>query len=91
MGLLEEQTEERKRRILAAVRRMISDGGYEGVTIRELAKESRVSVPTLYKLFGGKHDLLFAAVESDYANLLKATRGQVTGGGLERIFSLVEV
>ncbi len=91
MGLLEEQTEERKRRILAAVRRMITDTGYEGVTIRELAKESRVSVPTLYKLFGGKRELLFAAVESHFANLLKATQSRDTGGGLERIFSLVEV
>ena len=91
MGLLEQQTEERRQRILAAVRRMITDGGYEGVTIRELAKESRVSVPTLYKLFGGKQELLFAAVESDFANLVKANRSQVAAGGLERMFSLVEV
>ncbi len=42
-------------------------------------------MPTLYKLFGGKHELLFAAVESDFANLLKATRSQVAGGGPERM------
>ena len=91
MGLLEQQREERKSRIMDAVRRLITEHGYQGVTIRELARESRVSVPTLYKLFGGKYDLLFAAVASDFSGLLAAVSERGAASGLARVFSLIEV
>ena len=70
MDLVTKQREERKERILEVARRLIADLGYEGITMRELADESLVSVPTLYNLFGGKNELLFAAVESHIDGLL---------------------
>ncbi len=70
MDLVAKQREERKRRILDVARKLIAEKGYDGVTMRELADLSLVSVPTLYNLFGGKNELLFAAVESYFAELL---------------------
>ena len=70
MDLVTKQREERKQRILEVARLLIADQGYEGVTMRDLAEKSLVSVPTLYNLFGGKNDLLFAAVESYFVDLV---------------------
>jgi AcrR family transcriptional regulator len=88
MDLVSKQREERKRRILDVARRLIAERGYEGVTMRELADESLVSVPTLYNLFGGKSELLFAAVEAYYTNLLSNTQRESDSEGLTKIFGV---
>jgi AcrR family transcriptional regulator len=90
MDLLTKQREERKRRILEVARRLIAEHGYQGVTMRELANESLVSVPTLYNLFGGKNELLFAAVETYFVNLLGSGDRDDTQEGLSRIIALAE-
>jgi len=90
MDLVSKQREERKQRILAVAHRLIAERGYEGVTMRELADESLVSVPTLYNLFGGKGELLFAAVETYFRNLLDSAEQRATEEGLARVFALVQ-
>jgi len=91
MDLVTKQREERKERILEVARRLIADLGYEGITMRELADESLVSVPTLYNLFGGKNELLFAAVESHIDGLLYlAGESASESEGLATILSLAE-
>jgi AcrR family transcriptional regulator len=72
MSLLEEQKTERRARILAAARRLIAEHGYEGLTMRELAHASHVSVPTLYNLFGGKQALLLGELEETFAAVAAA-------------------
>jgi AcrR family transcriptional regulator len=69
MGLLEEHKAERRGRILAAARAAITRDGYDGLTMRELARAARVSVPTLYNLFGGKDAILTALLEAAAARL----------------------
>jgi AcrR family transcriptional regulator len=64
MGLLEEHKAERRGRILAAARKLVTTQGYEGLTMRELGTAARVSVPTLYNLFGSKDAILVAAIEA---------------------------
>jgi AcrR family transcriptional regulator len=45
--------------ILASTKRLIEDEGYERVTIRDIAKESGVSVGLIYKYFpGGKPEIV---------------------------------
>ena len=61
---------ERRRRILAAARALVAARGYERLTMRELARASRVTVPTLYNLVGGKEAVLAAAVEEQTARFL---------------------
>jgi AcrR family transcriptional regulator len=90
MDLVTKQREERKRRILEAARLLIADRGYDGVTMRELADKSLVSVPTLYNLFGGKSDLLLAAVESYFAELVGNAGLAEAEEGLARIILLAE-
>jgi AcrR family transcriptional regulator len=90
MDLVTKQREERKQRILEVARLLIADQGYEGVTMRDLAEKSLVSVPTLYNLFGGKNDLLFAAVESYFVDLVGNAALVDAEEGLSKILSLTE-
>lgn len=62
MGLLDEHKSERRARILAAARQQLARHGYDGLTMRDLAQAARVSVPTLYNLFGGKDAILASAM-----------------------------
>ncbi|MGE4607774.1 MAG: helix-turn-helix domain-containing protein, partial [Myxococcota bacterium] len=62
MDLRTEQKAERRERILGSAREMIGARGYESLTMRDLARTARVTVPTIYNLIGGKEAVLFAAV-----------------------------
>src|SRR5689334_16840267 len=62
MSLFDEQKAERRERILRAARAHVAKHGYDGLTMRDLAAAARVSVPTLYNLFGGKDAILSAAL-----------------------------
>jgi AcrR family transcriptional regulator len=62
MSLLEEHKAERRARIIRAARELVSKHGYEGLTMRDLADAARVSVPTLYNLFGSKDAILVAGL-----------------------------
>src|SRR5687768_7811846 len=69
-SLWEANKADRRRRILAAARRLVSKKGFEWLTMRELAEAVRVSVTTVYNLVGGKVSLLAALVEDVYANVV---------------------
>src|SRR6266446_10599673 len=56
--------EERKFRILAAVRKIFAHKGLEGTTTRELAKEAGVSEALLYKHYPSKEALYQAMLGS---------------------------
>jgi AcrR family transcriptional regulator len=90
MDLVTRQREERKHRILEVARGLIADRGYDGVTMRDLAEASLVSVPTLYNLFGGKNELLLQAVISHFGTLVGSAERPGPGVGLDRLISLVE-
>lgn len=63
VDFLAQQMAERRERILAAAREIIGQRGYEALTMRDLARASRVTVPTVYNLVGSKEQVLFAAIE----------------------------
>jgi AcrR family transcriptional regulator len=52
----------RRTAILEATRELISKRGYEGTTVRDVAQLAGVAKSTLYNIYGGKDDLIFAAV-----------------------------
>lgn len=58
--LFETHKAERRARIQKAARRLVGERGYDGLTMRDLARAARVSVPTLYNLFGSKDAILVA-------------------------------
>ncbi len=88
MNLVAKQREERRARILEVARRLITEKGVAGVTMRALADESLVSVPTLYNLFGGKDELLAASVESDFSLMLAHAAGDGSEEGLARLLGV---
>jgi AcrR family transcriptional regulator len=52
-----------RRRVLAGATRVFLDRGYSGTTMRAIASEAEVSVPTVEALFGTKARLLKAAID----------------------------
>ena len=67
MSVLDQQMAERRQQILEAARRLIESRGYDGLTMRNLASESFVTVPTIYNLIGNKEQVLLEAVEDQTA------------------------
>src|SRR3546814_18334025 len=62
----------RRRRILHEARRMMSEGGIDGLGMRELAERSGVSLRTLYTAFGSMEELIAAALRSEERRVGKA-------------------
>lgn len=89
-NLIPLQTEERIQRVLETARRLIAEKGYDGVNIRDLAFESRVSVPTLYKLLGDKNAILAAAMGDQFETLLRRIEAGSRSEGLDRVIAIVE-
>jgi AcrR family transcriptional regulator len=90
MNLFEEHKAERRARILAAARELIAERGYDGLTMRDLARASRVSVPTLYNLFGGKQALLLGELESTFAAVVAGIATARTGSVVDRALATCE-
>jgi AcrR family transcriptional regulator len=88
MDLLTERRSQREALILATARRLIAERGYHGVAMRELASQSKVSVPTLYNIFGDKSSLLIRAVESQFRELLASIDRHSKGTGLDLLIAI---
>jgi AcrR family transcriptional regulator len=91
MDLVHKQREERKRRILDVARVLIAEHGFDGVTMRALADQSLVSVPTLYNLFGGKSELLSAAVQSHFTQMVGRADTEGDLAGFEKLIALTRM
>ncbi|MFT5695401.1 MAG: AcrR family transcriptional regulator [Myxococcota bacterium] len=70
MASLDQQMRLRREAILEAARNLIETRGYGGLTMRNLAVESAVTVPTIYNLIGNKEAVLFAAVKEQTRNFV---------------------
>ena len=55
--------EKRRQRILSAARATLARDGVDGLTVRKLAVEAGITVPTIYNLIGSKDDLLRRLLE----------------------------
>src|SRR6476646_1763308 len=90
MSLHEENKAERKSRIVAAARRLIAEHGFDGLNMRALADAARVSVPTLYNLFGSKHAILAAEMQEAFRNVAGALDLKKRGDAVERAGALLQ-
>jgi AcrR family transcriptional regulator len=92
MNLIEEQALERRERILETVRQCIATQGVLELTIRDLATACRVSVPTLYRGFGSKEQLLVEAVRSFFNSEVLGEKLENTGlSGAPRLLAIVDL
>lgn len=91
MNLRLEQKAERRGRILDAAREIIASRGYQRLTMRDLARKARVTVPTIYNLIGSKEELLLAAVQQQTANFIAGINASPRQTPASRILSVVDV
>ena len=59
----------RRERVIAAACDLASEGGYEAVQMRDVAREADVALGTLYRYFPSKDHLLIAALAEQVATL----------------------
>ena len=69
---------------------MIAERGYDAVTVRDLAEVCRVSVPTLYNQFGGKDQLLAAAIEEHFLFTQDTSAFRDAEPGFERLLVIID-
>jgi len=87
---LTERQIRRREDILAAARELITERGYEGVTMRDLAKASGVAPKTLYHQFESKEKLLRAAVEERFRYAYQQIDEAEIARGIDRLFFIIE-
>jgi AcrR family transcriptional regulator len=80
----------RKQQILAAARRVIRKKGFPHMSMRELAKEARVSLVTPYNLFGSKANVLYALLESFFHTLETALDEVKTQDPIDAMYALTQ-
>jgi AcrR family transcriptional regulator len=59
----------RASQVIAAVNALASEGGYEAVQMREVARRAQVALATLYRYYPSKEDLIRAAAEAEVESL----------------------
>ena len=79
----------RRERILHSTRDQLSQFGYEGLNMRELAVIADVSTSTLYNLYQSKDTLILAALEDQLADI-NAVVAKTNASGLGRYLARVE-
>jgi AcrR family transcriptional regulator len=78
-------------RILDVVVELLTSGGYEAVQLREVARQARIGLGTIYKLFPTRDDLIVTAIErwmetNTYAEVGQPVPGETLYDGLMRVF-----
>lgn len=73
-ALAKQQT---RAKVLAAARRLFSEGGYEGATIRDIAAAAGMSTGAVFANFTDKSDLFREIMRADLEELLEVMRDAV--------------
>jgi AcrR family transcriptional regulator len=89
-SLFELHKAERRARILVEARKLIARRGVAGLTLRTLAAASKVSVPTVYNLIGGKQAVLQALLQDTFTRVAARLDAARAGGLVERALALCE-
>ena len=89
MKILTAVQQQRRERILLSARDQLSQLGYEGLNMRELAVIADVSTSTLYNLYQSKDTLILAALEDQLADI-NAVVAKTNTSGLGRFLARVE-
>ena len=90
-GLIAQQKGERRGRIRAAARRLLSEFGYEGLTVRKLAAACGLSVPTLYNLVGSKATIIAEDAIDSFTEASVRFESLEAGDTIDQIFALMGV
>lgn len=77
---------ERRRRILREARRMIGQGRFDELTIRELCRRAEVSSRTIYLAFGGKEAMVALAIRDYFEAFHRIMKFEAPEGSFEGAF-----
>ncbi len=69
------------------------DRGYENTTLRQIAREMGIQVPSLYNYFTSKQELLYRLMDSIMCDLIEAVRTALVSAGpspRERLHTAIE-
>ena len=80
----------RRERVIAAAVDLASEGGYEAVQMRDVAREADVALGTLYRYFPSKDHLLIAAL-AEQVSTLQRRLGQKPPRGTNAADRVVDV
>ena len=76
---IQKRSKEKKRRIIVAGMKLLSEKGFHGTGVTEIAKEAKVSVGSFYSYFKDKKDLLDQVSEAYAASISKGVYGDFAG------------
>jgi TetR/AcrR family transcriptional regulator, fatty acid metabolism regulator protein len=83
-----ERMRDRRDSIVNAARKVFSEKGYDAASISEIARQANASDGLLYRYFDGKRDLLFAALDDFYTEVLQESERAIKDAkGFEAKFS----
>ncbi|MES2316253.1 MAG: TetR/AcrR family transcriptional regulator [Pseudomonadota bacterium] len=74
------ESDQRRKDIIKAVRKLIKAGGARNITLRKVAEEAGFSTTVVYALFKDKATLITQAMDSDLLELAKAMRSATEPG-----------
>lgn len=77
IGRRERQKAETRAELLAAAHALVKEDGYEGLTIRSLAKRAGFATMSVYSYFPDKHSILLALADDGFAELARRWREQM--------------
>ncbi len=81
---------EMRSRILSAARNLLTERGYEGVTMRDLADVSGVALKTLYYQYKNKEYLLQTAIEERFISVYRQIDSVEMETGIGRLFYIID-
>jgi len=80
---------ERRKRILAETRALVSEKGIEGWSLAELAARAGVSRQTFYYAFGGKEDVIAAAILDYFEEYERVIPYRAAPGSIDRLIERI--
>lgn len=92
-GRVERRRDRRKTEIVATATRLLSAGGYHGMSLEDVAEQSDIAKATLYHYFSSKDELVAAVLESLTVEVDMRLRSALNAVGeasnLERLQALI--
>lgn len=81
----EKQKAELRSELLEAAHKLVQEEGYEGLTIRKLAKRVGYAPMSVYSYFADKQDILFALAEDAFETLAKRIEAHPSDDPIEAL------
>src|SRR5688500_13087984 len=78
-------------RLYAAATQLIASRGYEATTLRDIAKEARVSVGLLYRYFPSKQAVVIALYDELSSEYARRTAGMPPGRWRDRFLFALKI